>query len=223
MAPATSSASPSTTPTTGRPASSPRSGRFGPRRSRTSAWSPRATDMRLIHRGAKRGQSLAEMAVVIPVLVFLLMGGFDASVMISDKITAGYAVRQGARLAAEIGGSQTTGLTTAAVDSQIVRNVLAVAKGLTAATPTEIDIYAPSGADGSYTAGDPLDQYFISAGGAISPGTQTFPVQNRQQTPPNETSIGVRILWTYTPPAGIFPSNMQLQDYAVMKAAPLLI
>ena len=64
------------------------------------------------HRRVTRGQSLAEMAVVIPVLVFLLMGGFDASVMISDKITAGYAVRQGARLAAEIGGSQTTSLTT---------------------------------------------------------------------------------------------------------------
>jgi hypothetical protein len=98
-----------------------------------------------------------------------------------------------------------------------------VAKGLTSATPTEIDIYAPTRADGSYTPGDPIDQYFISAGGAISPGTQTFPVQNRQQTPPNETSIGVRILWTYTPPAGIFPSNMRLVDYAVMKAAPLLI
>ena len=101
--------------------------------------------------------------------------------------------------------------------------MLAVAKGLTAATPTEIDIYAPSRADGSYTAGDPIDQYFISAGGGISPGTQTFPIQNRQQTPPNETSIGVRILWTYTPPAGIFPTNMRLIDYAVMKAAPLLI
>jgi Flp pilus assembly protein TadG len=171
----------------------------------------------------QRGQSLAEMAVVIPVLVFLLMGGFDASVMISDKITAGFSVRQGARLAAELGGSQTSGATTTAVDNQIVRNVLAVAKGLTSATPTEIDVYAPSRADGSYQPGDPIDQYFISAGGGISPGTMTFPVQNRQQTPPNETSIGVRILWTYTPPAGIFPSNMQLVDYAVMKAAPLLI
>ncbi len=177
----------------------------------------------LMHRRMMRGQSLAEMAVVIPVLVFLLMGGFDASVMISDKITAGYAVRQGARLAAEIGGSQTTPLTTAVVDQQIIRNVLAVARGLTSATPTEIDIYAPSRADGSYQAGDPLDQYIISAGGGVSAGTQTFPVQNRQQTPPNETSIGVRILWTYSPPAGIFPSNMRIADYAVMKAAPLLI
>src|SRR5438477_124902 len=60
-----------------------------------SGSSHKATKMRdLLRRPARqRGQSLAEMAVVIPVLVFLLMGGFDASVMISDKITAGYAVR----------------------------------------------------------------------------------------------------------------------------------
>src|SRR2546428_13967443 len=153
----------------------------------------------------KRGQSLAEMAVVIPVLVFLLMGGFDASVMLRDKITAGYAVRQGARLAAEIGGSQTTGLTTAQVDNQIVRNVLAVAKGLTAATPTEIDIYAPSRADGSYTAGDPIDQYFISAGGGISPGTQTVPVPNRPQTPPDAASLGGPIPSRSSAPARPFP------------------
>src|SRR2546430_14875771 len=113
------------------------------------------------------------MAGVIPVLVVLLMGGSGASVMISDKITAGYAVRQGARLAAEIGGSQTTGFSTAQGDNQIVRNVLAVGKGLTSATPTELDIYAPSRADGSYTARDPLDQYFISVGGGVSPGNQT--------------------------------------------------
>src|SRR5256886_14664021 len=161
-----------------------------------SGLSHKATDMRglSLPPARKRGQSLAGMAVVIPVLVFLLMGGFDASVMISDKITAGYAVRQGARLAAEIGGSQTTGFSTAQVDNQIVRNVLAVAKGLTSATPTEIDIYAPSRADGSYTAGDPIDQYFISAGGGVPPGTPTFPVQNRHQPPPNETSTGVRLL-----------------------------
>lgn len=175
-------------------------------------------------RARKRGQSLAEMAVVIPVLFFLLMGGFDASVMIADKITAGYAVRQGARLAAEIGGSQTQGplVTTSDVDQQIVRNVLAVTRGLTSAQPMEIDIYLPSKADGTYTAGDPIDQYFILAG-SPSAGTLTFPIQNRNQTPPNETSIGVRILWKYSPPAGIFPKNMQMLDYAVMKAAPLLV
>src|SRR3989442_9611267 len=83
----------------------------------------------------RTGQSLAELAVAIPVIFFLLMGGFDASMMISDKVTSGSAVRQGARLAAELGGSQTNpNATTASPDLQIVRNVLAFAPGMTAAT-----------------------------------------------------------------------------------------
>ena len=171
----------------------------------------------------KRGQSLAEMAVVIPVLFFLLLGGFDATVMIADRLTGGYAVREGARLAAELGGAQTNpGKTTLQIDEQIVRNTLAVSRGMTSATVTEIDIYAPSQADGTYKSGDPMNQYFIS-GTSFSQGTQTFPIQNRQQTPPNETSIGVRMVWSYTPPGGIFPKNMQLVEYAVMKAAPVLL
>jgi Flp pilus assembly protein TadG len=170
----------------------------------------------------KRGQSLAEMAVVIPVLVFLLMGGFDATVMISDKVTAGYAVRQGARLAAEIGGAQTQGCNTQTIDKQIVYNVLAVTRGLTSATVLEIDIYAPSRADGSYLSSDPYDQWTLTAGALNPPGIMTFPCSNRNQTPPSETSIGVRVVWQYSPPAGIFPQNMRLIDYAVMKAAPIL-
>jgi Flp pilus assembly protein TadG len=170
-----------------------------------------------------RGQSLAEMAVVIPVLFFLLMGGFDATIMIADRVTAGSVVRQSARLAAELGGIQTNpGATTSQIDLQIVHDALAVARSLTSANVTEIDIYAPSQPDGSYRPGDPVDQYLIS-NGAITPGTQTFPIQNRNQIPPTETSIGVRLVWTYLPPAGIFPKNMQLVDYAVMKAAPVLV
>jgi Flp pilus assembly protein TadG len=174
-------------------------------------------------RQQRRAQSLAEMAVVIPVLFLLLMGGFDATVLIADRVTGGYAVRQGARLAAELGGSQTNpNSTTNQIDMQIVRNTLAVARGLTSATVTEIDIYTPSQPDGTYRSGDPVDQYLISAGGGITPGTQTFPIQNRNQTPPNETSIGVRLVWTYAPPAGIFPKNMQIVDDTVMKASPVL-
>src|SRR2546428_11970599 len=99
----------------------------------------------------KRGQSLAEMAVVIPVLVFLLMGGFDASVMISDKITAGYAVRQGARLAAEIGGAQTAGPTTPPGDQQNVRNGPPRAESPTSAPPPETAIHASARPRGRYT------------------------------------------------------------------------
>src|SRR2546426_11185269 len=92
----------------------------------------------------KRGQSLAEMAVVIPVLVFLLMGGFDASVMISDKITAGYAVRQGARLAAEIGGAQTTGPSPPPGCKQKVRHSPPGGESPTAAAPPEKEHHSPA-------------------------------------------------------------------------------
>src|ERR1700694_2941406 len=105
---ATSSASRSTTPTTSRPASSRHWDRYAQPRCPMSVWSHRVTEMkRDLRIRRKRGQSLAEMAVVIPVLIFLLMGGFDATVMIADKVTAGYAVRQGARLAAPARGGST--------------------------------------------------------------------------------------------------------------------
>jgi hypothetical protein len=151
------------------------------------------------------------------------MGGFDASLMIVNKMTAGYAVRQGVRLAAELGGTQTNpGATTSQLDNQIVRSVLAVARSMTSAIVLEIDIYAPSRTDGAYQSGDPIDQYFISGGTTVTAGTQTFIIQNRLQTPPTETSIGVRLLWEYDAPAGVFPKQMQLVDYAVMKASPVL-
>src|SRR5438552_6160946 len=123
-------------------------------------WSRRATEMRTCRRiHPSHGQALAEMAVVIPVRFFRLMAGFDATVMIADRVTGGFAVRQGARLAAELGGSQTNpGATTSQIDMQIVRNSLAVARGMTSATITEIDIYAPSQADGNYKTGDSVDQ-----------------------------------------------------------------
>src|SRR5207302_7426896 len=155
----------------------------------TSAWSRRVTEMRhqlSLEKRGRRGQSLAEMAVVIPVLVFLLMGGFDATMLIANKITAGYAVRQGARLAAELGGSQTNpGATTLQIDRQIARNALAVARSMNAVTLKEVDIYAPTKPDGSYTAGDPVDQYFVSPDGSLSAGSATF--RSRTATRPLRT------------------------------------
>ena len=94
---------------------------------------------------------------------------------------------------------------------------------MTSGTVSEIDIYAPTRPDGNYLAGaDLVDKYFIRADGSVRVGTQTFPISKRKQSPPNETSIGVRLVWTYNAPAGIFPKNMILSDYSVMKAAPIL-
>src|ERR1700730_16075870 len=100
-------------------------------------------------RGRRQGgQALVELAISVPVLLWLLLGAFDASGMVSDKVIAGYATRQGARLAAEIGGSETNNppANQASIDQGIVQNVLAVARAMNYSSLQEIDIYAPRAA-----------------------------------------------------------------------------
>ena len=58
------------------------------------------------------------------------------------------------------------------------------------------------------------------AGRAISYG---FPINRREQIPPNEVSIGVRLVWVYRPPTGFASLNITLEESTVMKAAPVLL
>jgi Flp pilus assembly protein TadG len=164
------------------------------------------------------GQSLVELAISAPLLVVLLLGLFNMGVLVSDKVIAGYATRQGARLAAQLGDGN-AGQTTAQVDQQIVENVLIATRNLTYATVTEVDVYAPASPDGVLNrSGDPLNKY--NASGVLQ-GTVGFPITARIQVPPNETSIGVQLVWQYAP-TGYQSFTVQMSDYTVMKAAPVL-
>ena len=167
------------------------------------------------------GQALVELAISVPVLLWLLLGAFDASVMVSDKVIAGYATRQGARLAAEIGGSETNPtLTTMQVDNNIVQNVLAVANAMNYSTLQEIDIYAPRAADGVFNPATDLYSRFSGNGTFVS---SNFPITAREQIPPNETSIGVKLIWIYKPPTGFASFSITLNEFTVMKTAPVLL
>src|SRR3981081_2136299 len=169
----------------------------------------------------KRAQSLVELAVTIPVLAILLRGGFDCTMLVWDKLVAGYATRQGVRLASELGGRQTNPTATqAAIDQKIVRNVLAVTRTWAYGTLQELDIYAATRADGAMQANDYQDQ-FDGSGNPLGGGLQTFTLERRYQTPPDETAIGIRLVWTFTVPAGTF-GNMTFTEYSVMKVAPVL-
>ena len=171
--------------------------------------------------GHQRGQSVIELAISVPALLLLLLGSFDSAVMASDKVIAGNAVRQGARLAAELGGSQTNpSATTAQLDQNIVKNVLAVATSMNYSSLQEIDIYSPRAANGVFNpATDPYDRF----DGAGTLQYQGFPINQRNQIPPTETSIGVRVVWRYTPPNVYQGFSIVLNEYAVMKAAPVLL
>ncbi|HEV2012328.1 MAG TPA: TadE/TadG family type IV pilus assembly protein [Candidatus Dormibacteraeota bacterium] len=167
----------------------------------------------------KRGQSLVELAITIPIMAVLLLGGFDCTMLVWDKLVAGYAVRQGTRLASELGGRQTNPTATQAdIDKKIVRNVLAVTKTWGYGTLLELDIYGATRTDGVMQGTDYQDQ-FDGSGNPLA--VQTLTLERRYQTPPDETAIGVRLLWRFTVPAGSF-GNMNFTEYAVMKVAPVL-
>lgn len=172
-------------------------------------------------RRRQAGQSIVELAIATPVLLFLILGAFDTSVMLSDKVIAGAACRQGARLAAEIGGFRTNNppVTTATVDQDIVRNVIAVAQAMNYSTLQFIYIYQPLNADGDLHPGDPVDK-FDATGLLIS---SSFPLSSREQIPPNETPIGVRLEWQYNPPTGFASFSVGLSEHAVFRAAPVLV
>ncbi|HKV88752.1 MAG TPA: TadE/TadG family type IV pilus assembly protein [Candidatus Dormibacteraeota bacterium] len=172
-------------------------------------------------RSRQVGQSIVELAIATPVLIFMLFGLFNAGVMIADKVIAGSACRQGARLAAEIGGQLTNPtLTTDQVDQDVVRNVLAVASAMNYSSLATITIYAPTNPNGDFNAATDLYNQYSAADVKLH---QSFLLTNRNQTPPNETSIGVRLDWSYTPPTGFQSFTIALNEHAVYKASPVLV
>jgi Flp pilus assembly protein TadG len=166
---------------------------------------------------AQAAQSAVELALTLPAMVLLLVSVFNVVVLISDRVIASYATRQGARMAAQLGNGQGV-LTTTQVDQQVLQAVLASATNLSFASISEVDVYRPSTADGSYLPTDPHDGY--DRNGTML--TQTYPVSMRSVVPPNEDSIGVRVVWQYASPTGGYAITAQLSEYTVMKAAPVL-
>jgi len=193
---------------------------------------------RTSHR-SQLGQSIVEIAIAAPVLIALLLGAFDTAVLVSDKVIAGAACRQGARLGAELGGTITNTvvptMTLAEADAYITRNVLAVAKAMNYSTLTDMYIYSPIQVDGNLpingsgnpTGGEYYDWFKVTgtAGSyTIQPptyGAGGLTLDRRLQVPPTETPIGVKLRWSYAPPTGL-GLNVVLTEYAVFLAAPVL-
>lgn len=183
------------------------------------------------------GQSIVEIAIAAPVLLALLMGAFDGAVLVSDKVIAGGACRQGARLGAELGGTITNTvvppMTVAEADAYITKNMLAVAKAMNYSTISDIYIYSPTEADGNLplngsgapTGPDLVDHFTVTGTPgnytATLVGSYNLTLDKRLQVPPNETPVGVKLRWAYAPPTGL-GINVILTEYAVFLAAPVL-
>jgi hypothetical protein len=176
---------------------------------------------------AMRGQALTEVALLTPLAILMVLGGYDLSVMGSNKVIATSAVRNGARIGSQLGGvgtlaggpntcsgTQTT-LTMAQADQQIVDAVLAATGTMTylgggtshAGFPDEIDVYSPAALNGKFAASDPYESYVPTTSPRFGSNTHVgsnFTMAMRCQGPlGSEAEIGVRMLWTYKPANGI--------------------
>ena len=165
-----------------------------------------------------RGQALVEFALVVPILALLAFGGLYVTLLISCDLKAGYAARAGARVAAELGGRQSNPTaTTAQIDAAIVSDVLAGVQGTAYMTVDEIDVYAATSSDGTIKPTD-LADVFDGSGHPLT--LQSFALDSRLQTPPAETSIGVRVKWHFSTPFVGF-GTVNTSSYAVMRCAPV--
>jgi hypothetical protein len=126
------------------------------------------------------------------------------------------------------------------VDNEIVRSTITVARGFTNVPQIkEVDIYDPcnagggscasgssvcpySGVDGSVQNGQPTDVYKPNGSGVfILSGTAGFTLDLRSDSHPNETPIGVRIVYAFQASAPMTFFNYTTSEYATMCLAPI--
>ncbi len=185
----------------------------------------------------RQGQALVETAVVIAVLLMMLTGVYAVSQFASDQNTAGTATRSGARLGAELGNANyTSGVTAAcqgvdpknpcAVDRQIVQVVCQIAATMPFVSKVdEVDIYLPTTTDGHFggVATDKVERYQSCTAGTapLAPGAQGwYTLDQRNQTHPNETFIGVAVTYEYKSPTPVFPLSAVPTVYTVLQMSP---
>jgi hypothetical protein len=181
-----------------------------------------------------RGQSLVELALVIPVMLSLFVGVYAAAGYIADRQVAGQAARAGARLGAEIGSNAGTtypcqgGVSDnpCGIDQQIIQQTTTIGKGLIDnGTIDEIDIYLPcqgscatqsqqqcatAGASGDYPAGGALHQSIYKPDTSNPPvfvlqsPPGSFGMSYRVQQHPIESAISVRVVYTFRASVPLF-------------------
>ena len=203
--------------------------------------------MRQGGRRGERGQSMVEMAILLPVYLTLLLGMLEFGFAFDHLLSISYADREGARVGAALtNGGGTLGCSAgqspnaASVDPQIVAAVervlsspgslvvlanvtqiriyLATATG--AETAGSVNIWSYSAGGGPVIDGDPLDFVQTSATWSACSRTNTLPAQ----------SIGVSIAYSYaftTPLGGVMrliggagPTGLTVSDKAVMAMNP---
>ena len=149
----------------------------------------------LPRRRVSRGQALAEFALFVPLLLFMLVGATDISALLNDHLNIIYATRSSARVGATLG-------TAPQADCAIIGSIQAALSNTHDVTVQQIIIYKSDNNGNPIT--DDEDVYpgnaVCNPDGTISPGALAlnWPPSVRSTTPFTEDSIGVEVDFTYT-------------------------
>lgn len=147
-------------------------------------------------RACRRGQTMTEFALVVPVLFLLIMGVLDGALLMFSVGTARYASAEGSRLAAQLGNVSNT-------DSQVLATVRNTVGTTQLFTVTEVDIYKLN-QNGNGDLTPDLGHYnrYALDGSALAP--LTYLPASRNVGNGTSDFLGITINYTYTWKAGFF-------------------
>lgn len=148
-------------------------------------------DLRTKRSRRARGQAMVEFALVAP-LFFLVFFGFIEFALINASI-AGYnfAAKDGARIGSLLGRTDPT------VDTQIITDIRVHVAGIVMAQPVQVEIFkADEGGNPISGSGGVIENVYDINGNTI--GTQSWPVDDRNDTLLDADYLGVKITFKYT-------------------------
>jgi Flp pilus assembly protein TadG len=150
----------------------------------------------VIRHGRRRGQTLTEFALVVPVLFMLIMGVLDGALLMFSVGTARYASAEGSRLAAQLGNLAST-------DAQVVATVRDTVGTTQLFAVTEVDIYKLNQSGNGDLTPD-LGHYNRYQLNGTAMGPLTYPAASRNVGNGTSDFLGITINYTYNWKAGFF-------------------
>lgn len=177
---------------------------------------------------ADRGSVAIEAALVIPVLMLVLFGIVEFSMLLRDHVALTAAARSGARM-----GSAEPRMSTFATD--MAAAVARSGTGMPASTIQELWVYEANvkgyptnggsilGTGTTFTTCDTRCRRFTYAGGTFTAAGGSWSEMDVNACPGDAgmTSVGVYIRANHRFISGLFGSSVQITDHAVMRFEPI--
>ena len=150
----------------------------------------------VMHHGRRRGQTLTEFALVVPVLFMLIMGVLDGALLMFSVGSARYASAEGSRLAAQLGNLAST-------DTQVLAAVRDTVGNTQLFAVTEVDIHKLN-QNGNGDLTPDLGHYNRYALNGTALGPLSYPAASRNVGNGTSDFLGITINYTYNWKAGFF-------------------